>query len=343
MDKRLILLSALYKKESIQALETQLVSLFLQSSFNTVSTDILIITQPDYQAEIESRVRQFNFTIQYFIVEPRTDLEASSAKLRIFECPLIHQYSKVLYLDSYSLIYNSLDSILDLDIEESKLYAIEEGWLTHPWWGGNLFHQSEMIIKMTGFSMNVLLFKVSDDMKILFKNILNLIDVNSNKKQTNYLDQPYIIFQAVSGNKYDNTLLKVHNETNNILTSIPRIPHVYNKTAKIDEYIKDIYTKSWDTNQINQEEGNILKNKIYGKHFRVKELSTGNIGSIDFNLDIVVHLGPKSYWGKYTAINAKTCNSNYGNQDYLHVFNSDNTFFISIRKSDLAIIYGYLS
>lgn len=340
MDKYLILLSALYKLESIQALETQLLSLFLQSKN---SIDILIITQEEYQAELDSRLKKMALPIHYFIVDSRTPLEASSGKLRIFEYANINQYSKVLYLDSSVLPYNQIDQLFDLEIDPSRLYGIEEGWLTHPWWGGDLFDLNTITKTATGFSTSILLFQVNDTMKCLFRDILLQIEDHKTKKQTDYLDKPYIIFDAVRQNKYDNKLLKNLIEEKNIFLRVSRLPMAYNKTVKINEFMKRIYTRVINTATVVQEERLSLNNKLQGRHFCLKELSSGTVGSIEFrDARITVHLGPNSFWGSYAVLNGSTCQVNYGNQEYILRFNSDRSFFVSIRKFDLSINHGFL-
>ena len=341
MDKSLILLSALYKPESIEAVETQVVSLFLE--FKKDSVDILIITQVEYQVELESKLKKFGLPIQYFIVDARTPMEASSAKLRVFEYSNINEYSKVLYLDSAVLVYNPIDPIFQVDIEPSKLYAIEEGWVTHPLWGGDLFHPNSITNTMTGFSSTLLLFQVNDTMKQLFADMRRQIEENKTKKQADTLDQPYIIAQAVTQKKYDNQLLKNLNEEKNTFLRVSRLPNVYNKMIKINEYMRRIYTRLINTSQAAEEDRLLLNNILQGKHYCLKELSTGFIGSIDFSHSkVTVHLGPNSFWGSYTVLNDSMCEVNYGNQDYVLRFNADQSFFISIRKFDLAINHGSL-
>jgi len=341
MDKHLILLSALYKPESIQAVETQLMSLFLQSRKN--SMDILIITQADYQIHLDSKLKKLGLPIDYFIVDAKTPFYASSAKLRVFEYANINQYSKILYLDSSVLFYNQMDPIFQLDLDPSKLYGIEEGWLTHPWWGGDLFHANSITKTLTGFSSSILLFQVNENMKKLFGDIIRQIEENKAKKQTDYLDQPYIVFQSVTQKNYDNQLLKKLNEEKNILLRVSRLPMVYNKTIKINEYMKRIYTRVINTAEVVPEDRAVLNVALQGKHYCLQELSTGTMGSIDFrDAGVTVHLGLNSFWGSYTVLNGTICQVNYGNEHYILRFNSDQSFFVSIRKLDLALNHGSL-
>lgn len=340
MGRHLILLSALYKSESIEFIETQLISLFLSNSKNE-STDILIITQEDYKANLDARLNGLGLAIKYFVVSAKTPMEASAAKLRIFEYPEIKNYSKVLYVDSAVIFHNPIDSIFDLASESSKLYAIEEGWVSHPWWGGDLFHQNTIKKDTSAFSMRVLLFQVSDEMKKLFKDIQAQIYSNKATNITDYLDQPFIIYQAITQKKSDTLLLKKYIEDTQALLYIPRLPMVYTKTAKIKEYMNRIYTRIINTSQALEEERHILKTAIRGKQYRLKEQSSNIVGSISFgDPKITVHLGLNSFWDIYTTLNASTCEVKYGNQIHILRFNSDRSFFVSIRRFDLALSYG---
>lgn len=327
----LILLSALHSPESIHFLERQLVSLIFQK----ISADILIITEPKYQAEIDSRISCLDLPIKYFLVEPATDMEASASKLRIFEYPNISTYSKVLYLDS-AVLFNSPENIFDIPID-TKLYVIEEGWLSHPWWGGDLFTSPK---DLPGFSTSVMLFKVCDEIKKLFTDIRGLIE-KKNINKTYYLDQPYIIFQAVTQDMYDSQILKKFNE-NKVLLFSPRIPMVY-KTGKMNEYMKEMYRRIIST-VIITEERSILNTAIQGKTFRMKDVSTNTMGCMIFkNLKATIHLGPNSYWGSYNPLSEFACEADYGNQKYILLFNSKKSCFISIRKFDLSLNYGIVT
>lgn len=340
MDKHLILLSALYNHESIQEVERQVVSIFLHDLKDT--TDILILTQTEYEKELDTRLNCFGLTIHYLILNVATPFEASIAKLKVFEYPLIHTYKRVIILDSSVLVYNSLSPLLKADLDSSKLYAIEEGWLTHPWWGGDLFHPNAIRKDMTGFSTSILLFHVNDQIKKLFKDILFHAAQNNSRVHTDYLDQPYIIYHSVTYGQYETQFLKRLNEENEIFLRVSRLPMTYTKTIKMNEFMKRIYTRFIKTVMIVPEEKDLVKNVLEGRHYRIKDLSSGILGSIDFlNQKVTIHLGPSSFWGYYDVLNRSTCQANYGHCDHLLLFNTDKTFFISIRKSDLNINYGY--
>jgi hypothetical protein len=188
-----------------------------------------------------------------------------------------------------------------------------------------------------------MLFQVNDTIKSLFSDIRKQIKENKTKKQTDYLDQPYIIFQSVSQKKYDNTALKRLNDEKGIFLRVSRLPMVYNKTIKVNEYMKRIYTRVINTAEVVPDDRSLLNNTLQGKKFRLNEIQSDLMGSIDFrDARVTVHLGPNSFWGSYTVLNGSICLVNYGNQDYILRFNSDQSFFVSIRKFDLGLNHGFV-
>ena len=342
MSKNLILLSALYKIESVNAVETVVSSIFVQPNFNKETTDILVLTQIEFEDNLRKKLKVFGLPIKYFILNIKTPLEASSAKLRIFDYHEIDQYRHVLYLDTGALVNRQLDLIFELDISPSKLYAIQEGWLTHPWWGGELFGK-QVSKNSQGFSTQILLFKVSSDMRKLFSDILTHISAHTGSKMTDYLDQPYIVYNAITQNKADTTTLKVYMDITKAFFCVPRMPNVYNKTLKINEYMKRIYTTILNTRLITIDEKTSLEQYLINKRFHVKELATSLISSVDFGEKTASIIIPNNtLWGPYNGVTALICELHYGNQSYVLIFNNEKTFFLCIRKYDLAISHGYL-
>jgi hypothetical protein len=342
MNKNLILLSSLYKIESVDAVETLMRSIFIQPEFNKETTDILIITQANFESKLRSQLDCFDLPIDYFIIEASTPMEASSARLRVFEYKNIHQYSKILYISTSILVNYPISKIFDLEISDSKLYGIEEGWLTHPWWGGNLFSESDIPREPSGFSTSLLLFKTSNTIRKLFSVIIKHIATDKKNKPTEYLDQPYIIYNSIIQKQYDNVLLKAYNEKNTAFFYITMVPNVYNKTIKINEYMKRVYTRILNTVKHDDTEGGNTRSSLVNTRFYLKELSSDMSGSVDFREDRATIIVPNTtFWGPYNGINSSVCELHYGNQCHVLIFNSKKTFFVCIRKYDLLISYGY--
>ena len=97
-----------------------------------------------------------------------------------------------------------------------KLYALKEGVIGHEFWGGKLFDFSKYNKDLPGFSSGILLFKNSDSIKSLFDTIEEHIPKGP---RSTCLDQPFIVYNAISQNKYDNTinLLVTNNNIRSVL------------------------------------------------------------------------------------------------------------------------------
>jgi lipopolysaccharide biosynthesis glycosyltransferase len=133
--------------------------------------------------------------------------ESSRCRLNIFYYKDINKYSKILYLDTDILINGNINSIFNLHIEDDKLYTVESGNTSHEFYGSFLFHSNE---NQSAFSAAVLFFKNSPIIKTLFDTINTHInnDIYILKKMIpTCLEQPYIVYNSITQNKYNNILL----------------------------------------------------------------------------------------------------------------------------------------
>jgi len=140
-------------------------------------------------------------------------MEASSSRLSIFDYENIDRYDKILYLDTDILINSDMNRLLDIDICDNKLYVVEEGDLMGDSWGWWLFTGTNIDKKTTAFSAGVMFFKNSRSIKHLFINIqgymYDYLHVRRNSVPV-CLEQPFIIYQAITQNKYDNQMMKAY-------------------------------------------------------------------------------------------------------------------------------------
>jgi lipopolysaccharide biosynthesis glycosyltransferase len=138
-------------------------------------------------------------------------LSAACARLHIFNFPDIGKYDKLLYLDTDILINSNINKILDLPVDDDKLYVGIEMTLDS-YYHGKQFYSDPPQVDLTqpAFSSSVLYFKNSLKMKELFEAINQHIyqDVVVNKNQPpGCLDQPYIVYNAAIRNMYNTTLI----------------------------------------------------------------------------------------------------------------------------------------
>ena len=114
-----------------------LINLLLTSYklFGNFSEDIdyLIICNPNFQTKIQAIFDNLNINGKIWCLDLNTKFEACYSRLKIFDYPNINLYNKILYLDCDILVTNSINNILDFQLE-NKLYALKEGNTNHPYW-----------------------------------------------------------------------------------------------------------------------------------------------------------------------------------------------------------------
>ena len=215
----LIYACVFHQKSYIEMLELLLKSLKLKGSLDITTTDFLIYTQPDFEEDIRIlglsldvpiKIELLDITSQLSKNNPRYSLfESARCRLNIFYYKDIDYYSKILYLDTDILINGKINTILSLPIENNKLYTVKSGNINEEFYGSFLFDFSVTENK-PAFSTSVLLFMNSPIIKTLFDDINTQInnDIYVLRKQIpTCLEQPYIVYNSITQNKYDNELL----------------------------------------------------------------------------------------------------------------------------------------
>jgi lipopolysaccharide biosynthesis glycosyltransferase len=98
-----------------------------------------------------------------------TVADACRARLDVFDLVPTGMCEQILYIDTDVLIFTDLNPVFDI-LQEDRLYTVEEGYLHHNYWGGELFgadiknyHPSQK-----GFNSGILLFRNSPTMRQLF-------------------------------------------------------------------------------------------------------------------------------------------------------------------------------
>jgi lipopolysaccharide biosynthesis glycosyltransferase len=212
----LIYACVFHQKTYIEMLELLLKTLALKGKID-INTDILIYTQADFEEDILKLGQLYNLPLKTEILDISSNLskenpkyslfESSRCRLNIFYYKYINKYSNILYLDTDILINGNINNIFNLPIQSDKLYAVECGNTNHEFFGSFLFDSTET---KSAFSASVLLFKYSPIIKELFDKINTHIttDIYILRKQIpTCLEQPYIIYNSITQEKYDNQLL----------------------------------------------------------------------------------------------------------------------------------------
>jgi hypothetical protein len=210
----------------IKLLKLLITSISVKGNINKETTDILIITSPSFQPLIQKELEGFDLPLHYYILDLHTLFEAGCARLNIFKYDNIGKYNTLLYLDTDILVNFDVNVLFNLDISTEKIYGFENGFIGHAFWGSMFFDFTKHNRATSAFTSGILLFRNSDSMKSLFDTIqLHIVDYIYTKKNTIpvCLDQPFIVYSAISQNKYDNQVLNKYIEDNPAATHVEKI------------------------------------------------------------------------------------------------------------------------
>lgn len=247
-----------FQEKYINLLYLLIQSIYNKGCINKETTDIIILTEHNFFNKIITLLAPFNLPIKCEILNITTLFESSWAKLNIIKYVNFHLYEKILYLDTNILINNDVNILfnldLDLNIDKNKIYALEEGTIAHPFWGGQFFdfELTNININTSAFTSNILLFFNTCATCCLFHDIINhIMYYNQSHNDPICMEQPFIVYNAVMQNKYDNQILKQYAENNPIVDSNKIIYHFpgigivsnyndkYNKMVAFWEIIKE--------------------------------------------------------------------------------------------------------
>ena len=248
MSKTLIYSCIFFNENYINLIDLLLKSYKL---FGNPSDDIdyLIICNPQFKEKIQKIFYNLNINGKIWCIDLKTKFEAGYSRLKIFDYPDINLYEKILYLDADILITNSINNILDFQLE-NKLYTLQEGNTNHPFWGSQFFDKNP---NCTAFTSGILLFNNNIIIKDLFSQILLHIHdhINSMIPIPECLDQPFIIYHAVKSNLYDNQKLitiVINNPTNFNNETICHFPggpgHIESKMIKMSRFMNNMISRN---------------------------------------------------------------------------------------------------
>ncbi len=224
-----------------------LVDLLLQSYVKFVSQNdpikYVILTSEAFKKDIEDMFIKYNINGDIMIYDFNSVFESSCARVYIFDYPDIMSYDKIMYLDTDVLVTNNLNKIFNLELKD-KLYAVQEGTTADVLWGAQFFNNG---LNIPAFNAGVLLFPNSEPIRNLITKIRTHIE--DHKKEGKpipiCLDQPFIVYHAITDNMYDNQsvkdLIHINPEGNNgqCVSHFAGGPgHYEPKIVKMEQYIR---------------------------------------------------------------------------------------------------------
>ena len=319
-----------------------LINLLLKSYklFGNSSDDVdyLIICNPNFQKKIQSIFDNLNISGKIWCIDLKNKFEAGYSRLKIFDYPDINLYNKILYLDCDILVTNSINNILDFQLE-NQIYVLKE--CCHRFHHCQLFTDEEynLLDKSSVFSSGILLFNNNIKIKDLFSQILLHINnhITNNLPIPTCLDQPFIVYHAVKSNLYNNQKLinivinNPKNFNNQTISHFPGGPgHYESKIVKMTNFMNNIMFNVTNIKVIkdNQDKNkqSLINNKYTWENSNIEFLENYKMNAFGA--------------GKYRFINKYLIKCDFGGREHLLKFNDDYSRFISIRKDDFEVVVG---
>jgi len=319
-----------HNEKYIRLLELLIQSIFIKSNLNRETTDILIVTSPEFKKTIQNKISRFNLPVKYFLLDLHTLMDAACARLNIFNYEDINVYSKILYLDTDILINDDINTILNLEISSNKIYVFEEGTIEFEAWAGPDFFDFSIYNKnQTAFSSGILFFIKDDSIKELFIKIQSHIYDWMHIKgyqMPQCMDQPFTVYNAIVNNMFDNKLLNSYIHNNYDGKPCGKIINHFSGCPgdSISKY--DRMMIFW--NNVMNRKG-VLINKTY----------SWNDNAITFLEDNIMYAFGKGYYTQSDTYNFK---AEFGGRTHEILFNKDYTKFTSKRVDDNEIVKGFL-
>lgn len=229
-----------------------LINLLLKSYklFGNSSDDVdyLIICNTNFQKKIQEIFDNLNISGKIWCIDLKTKFEAEYSRLKIFDYPDINLYNKILYFDCNILVTNSINNILNFQLE-NKLYALKED--CHRDHHCKMFTDEEfnLLDKSSAFSSGILLFNNNIIIKDLFSQILLHIHnhITTMLPISVCLTQSFIVYHAVKNNLYDNQKLinivinNPNNFNNETISHFPGEPgHSESKIEKMSNFMNNV-------------------------------------------------------------------------------------------------------
>jgi lipopolysaccharide biosynthesis glycosyltransferase len=176
--KNLVYYTIFFDRGYIELLDKSVMSILEQSEINF---DLLLITDSETKAKLESCVFRDKITPKYLTVEtPLDGVEASQNKTRVFEYEDIDSYDKILFLDCDIVCLKDINSIFNEELEHETLYTARNTnirWHHHKSFHhgfellGDLHVREMMYARQMPFNAGQFLFRNSSRMRAHFNNV----------------------------------------------------------------------------------------------------------------------------------------------------------------------------
>ena len=172
----------------------------------------LVMTSADFKDEVDAISALVGIPIRVHVLDVHSFFHSAAAKCRIYEYPAIDEFSQVLYLDTDILIEKDFGEIFADLPPEDKVYAIEDGILSHPGNGGWYFTPEICASPETTPAVNtgVLAFRNTPHIRNVFEECCDFMFSEEKKGEDMpcCLEQPFINFIFYKRGSLDSQYMK---------------------------------------------------------------------------------------------------------------------------------------
>ena len=206
-------------------------------------TSVIVYTNSLFMEKIRG---EFVDDLEYVLFEINDTYDcidkACKARLDIFSFSCVDRYEKFLYLDTDVVVKGNVDIIFEI-CEKDILYACSDGGIFCESSGQGYClmneEQQSRFYGVNGFSSGVLLFNNCVVIRDLFASIK--ADIIARPNGGICYDQPYIVYNAVVNDLYDNMLLAKYVAHRELDSTTPYI--VYHFPEQTGECVMIRYSK----------------------------------------------------------------------------------------------------
>ena len=333
--KPLVYLCVFFNRQYITLLKLLLTSVKLYSKFENLT--FLVLTQEKFREEIQSVSSQIGIPLKIHTHEVKDMFDAAASKCRIFEYPEINNYTHILYLDTDIIIKDDLTKLVE-NIQEEKLYGMEEGVLSHPGNGGWFFSETQQaeISKAAAINTGVLLFKNTKKIRQVMTDCNTFMTNrnNSGEPMPCCLEQPFINYYFYKEHILDTKYLQKY---------VILCGQTFNEKADTNYMIYHFYAPIGDSNSKLIRMRSYLsfsQKKPVNNTFAANPIFTWNDGCVQFNSDNTMI----TTWGEgtYNWQDTNLVSAIFGNYTHNIYFENSFTSFLSVRNEDCDIVRGNL-
>jgi predicted O-methyltransferase YrrM len=345
MNTDLVYFCVFHHKDYVELLRILMTTIKLYSRTDTI--DFLVLTESKFESAIQEISTTLNIPIRMKFYNIMTNsVDVYNRRFCIFDYENIHNYQKILYLDTDIIVQNDLTTLFEHDIDDC-IYAMSEGTIEHEYHGGWFFDFSRIDKNISGMNSGILLFKNTDLPKNIFRDTIDHIDTikKVGSRMPLCADQPFLNFNCIKRGGQNTVLLNKYiciygaepppppsSPTDVILCHFAwPIGNANHKKKRMISHITHLfnnYTKLLKTLTF-PPILNIINKTYTWENGYIRFLDSSNIQTAWGN-------------GSYKWLDEFTVEANWSIYSHIMRFNSDYTDYLSVRNSDLNCVKGVL-